>query len=537
MKFSVFNGMPYGRIRDRPGAWPVPNRNFEPAQAMDAVKRCLDEVEYEDELGYDWIACAEHHYSPFNLAPNVTVLAATLVQRVKRAKIAILGALIPLTGNPVRIAEEFAMIDTLSGGRLVAGLLRGAPYEYLVYNVPPSESRSRFEEGWDLILRAWTDTMPFGWEGRHYHYKHVSIWPRPIQQPTPPIYVSGSSRESGTFAARKRVGLGLAFTNLPLAAEAARHYRDEAAQLGWTPTAEQIIYQLPVVVADSDEQAFDYVRAAFALGAVANDLVAANRAGLGLGIFRRGRHQAQGAFRRSCGRRAPLGRGGDRARHHAGGRPRYGGKTGGAAQARDRLRRAEPDLRPRRPTRGQAPLDRAVRARGHAPGARAVSDAAKTILYLAGRQPAAGGAPAQITVCSRRRWMPIRWRRSRSHHARGRRRRARRGRGRCGCALACRLALDHAGLVESLVLSAPAPANAALLPRLAEITAPCLLLQASKAPAPQQAAMEAYQERIPRATRILFYGDTLEATPAWTRLVADFIDRGEQFVVNAGEDS
>src|SRR6185437_3414165 len=195
------------------------NQYFEPEQARRAVAACLEEVAMEDELGFDWIACAEHHYSPFNLAPNVTVLASALTQNVKRAKIAILGALIPLTGNPVRIAEEYAMIDNLSGGRLVAGLLRGAPYEYLVYNVNPAESRTRFEEAWDLIVRAWTDRMPFGWEGRHFHYRNVSIWPRPLQQPTPPIYVSGSSKESGEFAARKKVGLGLAFTNRPLAAE------------------------------------------------------------------------------------------------------------------------------------------------------------------------------------------------------------------------------------------------------------------------------------------------------------------------------
>jgi len=285
MKFSVFNGMPYGRAREPTSKWPVPNRSFEPQQALDAAARTLDEVTMEDELGFDWIACAEHHYSPFNLAPNVTVLASALTQRVKRAKIAILGALIPLTGNPVRIAEEYAMIDTLSGGRLVAGLLRGAPYEYLVYNVPPSESRARFEEAWDLILRAWTDTMPFGWEGRHYHYRYVSIWPRPIQQPTPPIYVSGSSRDSGTFAARKRVGLGLAFTNLPLAADAARHYRDEAKAQGWEPTPDQIIYQLPVHVGETDEAAFEAVRPSFAHGMVLNGLVTANRLVSSSGFF------------------------------------------------------------------------------------------------------------------------------------------------------------------------------------------------------------------------------------------------------------
>jgi alkanesulfonate monooxygenase SsuD/methylene tetrahydromethanopterin reductase-like flavin-dependent oxidoreductase (luciferase family) len=285
MKFSVFNGMPYGRIADRTNRWPVPNRYFEPKQALDAVARCLDEVEMEDALGFDWIACAEHHYSPFNLAPNVTVLASALTQRVKRARIAILGALIPLTGNPVRIAEEYAMIDNLSGGRLVAGLLRGAAYEYLVYNVPPAESRSRFEEAWDLILRAWTDTMPFGWEGRHYHYRHVSIWPRPIQLPTPPIYCSGSSRESGEFAARKRVGLGLAFTNLPLAAEAARFYRDKAAEHGWQPTPDHIIYQLPVHVGETDAAAFEQVRPAIEHGVVSGGLVAANRLVSSSGFF------------------------------------------------------------------------------------------------------------------------------------------------------------------------------------------------------------------------------------------------------------
>jgi alkanesulfonate monooxygenase SsuD/methylene tetrahydromethanopterin reductase-like flavin-dependent oxidoreductase (luciferase family) len=285
MKFSVFNGMPYGRTREPTTKWPVPNAQFEPEQALKAMASCLDEVEWEDELGFDWIACAEHHYSPFNLAPNVTVLASALAQRVKRARIAILGALIPLTGNPVRIAEEFAMIDVLSGGRLVAGLLRGAPYEYLVYNVPPSESRSRFEEAWDLILRAWTDTQPFGWEGRHYQYRHVSIWPRPIQQPTPPIYVSGSSRESGAFAAKRRVGLGLAFTNLPLAAEAARFYRKTATTEGWTPTQEQIIYQVPVHVGETDAEAFEDMRPSIEHSRLSGGLVEANRLVSSAGFF------------------------------------------------------------------------------------------------------------------------------------------------------------------------------------------------------------------------------------------------------------
>lgn len=259
MKVSLFNRMPYGPVDGRTTTWPLPNAYFDPERAVQAASECLEQVELADELGFDWISCAEHHYTPGSMAPSVAVLAAALSQRVRRARLAILGALIPLT-NPVRVAEEFAMIDTLTGGRLIAGLLRGAPYEYLVYSVDPAQSRDRYEEAWDLILTAWTEPRPFGWAGEHYHFRTVSIWPRPIQQPHPPIYVSGSSRESGAFAARKRVGLGLAFTTLPLAAQAARYYRACAAEHGWEPTPDDVVYQVPIYVADTDERAFAEIR-------------------------------------------------------------------------------------------------------------------------------------------------------------------------------------------------------------------------------------------------------------------------------------
>ena len=101
---------------------------------------------------------------------------------------------------------------------------------------------------------------------------------------------------SGSFAAKKRVGLGLAFTNLPLAAEAARHYRAEAEREGWTPTPEQIIYQLPVAVADTDEKAFDSVRPSFEHGAVTGALVAANALVSGSGFFGAGDTKLRARF-------------------------------------------------------------------------------------------------------------------------------------------------------------------------------------------------------------------------------------------------
>jgi alkanesulfonate monooxygenase SsuD/methylene tetrahydromethanopterin reductase-like flavin-dependent oxidoreductase (luciferase family) len=189
------------------------------------------------------------------MAPSVSVIAAALTQRTRRARVCIMGALLPLN-DPVRIAEEYALVDTLSGGRLVAGLLRGAPYEYLVYNVPPAQSRTRFEEAFELVMRAWTETEPFGWDGPHYQFRTVSIWPRPIQQPLPPVFISGSSKESAEFAAVKRIGLGLAFTNLRLAIPAVQHCRAVAEDCGWHPLADQIVYgHLPVYLGETDDEA------------------------------------------------------------------------------------------------------------------------------------------------------------------------------------------------------------------------------------------------------------------------------------------
>jgi alkanesulfonate monooxygenase SsuD/methylene tetrahydromethanopterin reductase-like flavin-dependent oxidoreductase (luciferase family) len=157
--------------------------------------------------------------------------------------------------NPVRVAEEFSMLDTITGGRIVAGLLRGTPNEYVTYNTNPSESRDRFEEALQLIRMAWTERQPFGWEGRYFQYRSISIWPRPIQRPHPPLYMSGSSPESVTFAARQRVSLGLAVTTLPRATESARLYRDQAREAGWQPSRDDVLYRLAFHVAETDDQA------------------------------------------------------------------------------------------------------------------------------------------------------------------------------------------------------------------------------------------------------------------------------------------
>jgi alkanesulfonate monooxygenase SsuD/methylene tetrahydromethanopterin reductase-like flavin-dependent oxidoreductase (luciferase family) len=214
------------------------------------------------------------------------VMAGALTQRVRRAKIALLGATIPIL-DPVRVAEELAMLDVMTGGRVVAGMLRGTPNEYVTYNTNPAETRDRFQESLKLIVRAWTEPQPFGWEGRHYQYRSISIWPRPIQAPHPPIYMSGSSPESGEFAARNRLSLGFAVTTIPLAREAARHYRQQAAEAGWEPTQDNILYRLTAHLAETDEQAMEDLHQP---GAIENYRVSSINTAVAEAVFASGYH-------------------------------------------------------------------------------------------------------------------------------------------------------------------------------------------------------------------------------------------------------
>jgi len=260
VKAALFSIVPYLGEAER-GTWPASTRIYSHEVAGRSMDLALEQYELADQLGFDWVTLAEHHFAPMSLTPNPMVMAGAVTQRVRRAKIALLGATIPIL-NPVRVAEEFAMLDTLTGGRVVAGMLRGTANEYVTYDVNPSESWSRFGEAMALIVRAWTEPQPFGWQGRHYQFRAVSIWPKPVQQPHPPIYMSASSPEAGEFAARRRVSIGFAFTTVPLASAAARHYRESAAACGWEPTPDDVLYRVTAHVADTDEQALEELQSA-----------------------------------------------------------------------------------------------------------------------------------------------------------------------------------------------------------------------------------------------------------------------------------
>jgi alkanesulfonate monooxygenase SsuD/methylene tetrahydromethanopterin reductase-like flavin-dependent oxidoreductase (luciferase family) len=277
MKVSYFETGRYQAPEAMPAVWPMPSGNYDQGEGTRVYQGMVERIEFVERLGFDWVSLSEHHYSPRILTPSPPLAAAYLAARVHKIKIALLGPIVAHS-NPVRLAEELAMLDTMAGGRLVVGLLRGTSNEALTYDLNPQESRERTDEGMELILKAWTEPQPFGWQGRHYRYRTVSVWPRPLQQPTPPTYALGTSREAGDFAARNRIGLGVSYGPFDVMGKATGYYRDQCAHYGWEPGPDQIIFRANIVLADTDaaaQRAMEAypVRAPFALGdGVANAL-------------------------------------------------------------------------------------------------------------------------------------------------------------------------------------------------------------------------------------------------------------------------
>jgi alkanesulfonate monooxygenase SsuD/methylene tetrahydromethanopterin reductase-like flavin-dependent oxidoreductase (luciferase family) len=254
VKIEIFTPVSYyGPVEAH--TWPTPPRCYDPVAGMDSMARGLEQCAAAYDAGFDSLNFAEHHYSTAQLSPDPISYAGLLGQQLPRATISVLGTNL-LLHNPVRVAESYAMLDNLLGGRLGSiGLLRGTPNEYLTYGTSPWSSREAFAEAVELVIRAMTEPEPFGWEGRHYRFRNISIWPHPVQQPHPRILLSGNSAVSARLAAALRCDIGFSFMSPERCAENAAAYRQAAAEAGWEPGPDNILYRHYLYLAASDEQA------------------------------------------------------------------------------------------------------------------------------------------------------------------------------------------------------------------------------------------------------------------------------------------
>ena len=181
----------------------LPSSNFDPPTAHGLLNRYLDEFALCDEVGLN-IMVNEHHSTATCMTVSVPMALSIIARETKKARLLSLGSPIANRPDPVRVAEEMAWLDVLSGGRLEMGLVKGAPYKIPPANSNPATLMRRYWEAHDLIIKALsTHDGPFNWEGEFFHYRSVNIWPKPVQQPTPPIWMTGMSVDTGKLAAEQ----------------------------------------------------------------------------------------------------------------------------------------------------------------------------------------------------------------------------------------------------------------------------------------------------------------------------------------------
>ena len=199
MKLMWFHLMPYTELPDdfnkkHPSVWvDIHSELFDPRRAHHMYNDFMDELEFAAECGLDAICVNEHHSNGYGLMPSPNLIASSLARRTTDTALCVMGNSLALYNPPTRVAEEFAMIDCISGGRLIAGFPVGSPMDTcFAYGQNPSMLRERYYEAHDLVKRAWTEKETFAFSGRFNQQRYVNIWPRPIQNdPHPPIWIPG----------------------------------------------------------------------------------------------------------------------------------------------------------------------------------------------------------------------------------------------------------------------------------------------------------------------------------------------------------
>ena len=211
-----------------------PNGNFDPEVAHELYQRWTREMLLAEQLGFDAIAVNEHHQTIYSMQPATSVRAAYLAALTKRVKILVAGVPINLSW-PSRVAEEYAMLDVMSNGRMEYGFPLGTGMEYWsnAGQINPTTARARFREGLDVILKTWTQDGPVRHDGEFYNYRYLNVWPRPMQKPHPKIYIVGSgSQETVDVAIDFRAGYSIVFTPIEQQLKAMANFREAAEAQG-----------------------------------------------------------------------------------------------------------------------------------------------------------------------------------------------------------------------------------------------------------------------------------------------------------------
>jgi alkanesulfonate monooxygenase SsuD/methylene tetrahydromethanopterin reductase-like flavin-dependent oxidoreductase (luciferase family) len=233
------------------------NDRYDPMLGADLYNRYLDEKVYAEEMGFDMLMLNEHHSTPFCMGGVMNVEASILARITSRAKIVLLGNVIPIWDDPLWLAETLAVVDMISRGRLVSGWVRGTGRESVSHNSQSPYNWARFQEAHDFIVKAWTTPGPFRWEGEHYHYRYVNPWMRPYQQPHPPIWVPGIlSKNTVEWCAKNRIPYIMLATLLEPTKRSFDFYDQVARDSGYEAGPQHRGYLFKVHVDETEELAY-----------------------------------------------------------------------------------------------------------------------------------------------------------------------------------------------------------------------------------------------------------------------------------------
>ena len=264
MKVSWFHLMPYRLLPEDfeeqyRSVWvDVPSHLFDPTQAHYLYNEFLDELEYADQVGFDGICVNEHHNNAYGIMPSPNLMAAMLARRTSNAALIVLGNSLALYNPPIRVAEEFAMLDVASGGRLVAGFPVGTSMDTnFAYGQNPATIREKYYEAHDLVIKAWTEPEPFAFNGKHTQVRYVNIWPRPLQQPHPPVWVpGGGSVETWEWTSRMDyVYCYLSYSGYKRGTQVMNGFWKEMEKLGVDDNPYRAGFLQLVAVSETDEKA------------------------------------------------------------------------------------------------------------------------------------------------------------------------------------------------------------------------------------------------------------------------------------------
>jgi alkanesulfonate monooxygenase SsuD/methylene tetrahydromethanopterin reductase-like flavin-dependent oxidoreductase (luciferase family) len=265
MKLCAFHLMPYPDLpedfnKKHRSVWvDIDSSLFDPAVVARSYQEYIDQLVYADECGFDGICVNEHHNNGYGLMPSPNLVASVLAQRTAQAAIVVLGNSVALYDPPVRVAEEMAMLDLMSGGRLVSGFPCGTTMDTAyAYSANPGTLRAKYHEAIDLIIKAWTTPKPFAFNGRFTQMRNVNIVPRPLQQPHPPIWIpGGGSIETWDYCANNDyVYAALSYYGHLMARETVNGYWRRLEALGKDDNPYRLAFMQFVGVADTDAEAY-----------------------------------------------------------------------------------------------------------------------------------------------------------------------------------------------------------------------------------------------------------------------------------------